>query len=208
MPIRVVLIDDHHQIHKIVTALLGTVDDIQIVGQGVNGQEALELCGQLKPDVALMDVLMPGMDGVEVTRQLHLLQPTIKILALSSLQDHESIHQMLQNGAVGYITKSSLTDDLVDTIRTVQQGKMVFSTQAMAGLLGEPVPGSPPAFHLTEREMEVLGHMAAGLTMPQIAGKLVISSSTVKFHIENICQKMGVRTRSEALIMAAKHHLV
>ncbi len=208
MPIRVVLIDDHLQIHKIVTSLLTTVDDIQIVGQGVNGQEAFDLCVQFRPDVVLMDVLMPGMDGVEVTRQLHARQPAVKILALSSLQDHESIYQMLQNGAVGYITKSSLTEDLVDTIRTIHQGKMVFSTQAMAGLLGSPGAGAPPAFHLTERELEVLALMAEGLTMPQIASKLVISSSTVKFHIENICQKMGVRTRSEALIIAAKHHLV
>ena len=208
MPIRVILVDDHLQTHKIVSALLSTVEDIQIVGQGANGLEALDLCDQFQPDVALMDVLMPGMDGVEVTRQLHTRQPSIKILALSSLQDHESIHQMLQNGAVGYITKSSLTDDLVDTIRTVHQGKMVFSAQAMAGLLGSPGAGGQPAFHLTDRELEVLAQMAAGLTMPQIASKLVISSSTVKFHIENICQKMGVRTRSEALIIAAKHHLV
>jgi len=208
MPIRVVLIDDHLQIHKIVTSLLGSVADLQLVGQALNGQEALDVCAQYLPDVALMDVLMPGMDGVEATRQLHARQPAIKILALSSLQDHESIHQMLQNGAVGYITKSSLAEDLLDTIRSVHQGRMVFSTQAIAGLLDAPGSATPPAFHLTERELEVLAHTAQGLSMPQIAGKLVISPSTVKFHIENICQKMGVRTRSEALIIAAKHGLV
>jgi NarL family two-component system response regulator LiaR len=208
MTIRVVLIDDHLQIHKIVTTLLSAIPDIQIVGQGANGQEVLDLCAQLQPDVVLMDVLMPVMDGVEATLLLHKRFPAIKILALSSLQDHESIHQMLQNGAAGYITKSSLADDLVDTLRTVQSGKMVFSTQAIAVLLASPRLDAKPAFHLTERELTVLSLMAEGLTMPQIAGKLVISPSTVKFHIENICLKMGVRTRSEALIVAAKHNLV
>jgi NarL family two-component system response regulator LiaR len=151
---------------------------------------------------------MPVMDGIEATRRLHERYPHIKILALSSLQDHESIYDMLQNGATGYITKNSLMDDLEETIRTVCQGKMVFSSEAVAQLLAAPGPAEKTDYHLTERELTVLAQMAEGLNMPQIARNLNISQSTVKFHIENICHKFGVRTRSEALILAAKNNLV
>ena len=204
----ILLVEDHRPTREAMHALIEEQPDMHVVAEAISGEEAVDRARELCPEIIVMDILMPGMNGVEATRAICDAQPEIKILALSSLQDHESIYQMLQNGAVGYITKSSLTEDLVDTIRTIHQGKMVFSTQAMAGLLGSPGAGAPPAFHLTERELEVLALMAEGLTMPQIASKLVISSSTVKFHIENICQKMGVRTRSEALIIAAKHHLV
>jgi NarL family two-component system response regulator LiaR len=208
MTIRVVLVDDQFQMHQIVSILLNATSDIQLVGQGANGQDALDLCAKLSPDLVLMDVLMPGMDGLEATRRLHERFPQVKILALSSLQDHESIYDMLQNGATGYITKNSLSDDLEETIRTICQGKMVFSTEAIAQLLMAPVMPGKVDFHLTEREMEVLALMADGLNMPQIAAKLNISQSTVKFHIENICRKFGVHTRSEALILAAKNNLV
>lgn len=207
-PIRVVLIDDHRQLHEIVAALLRNVPDMALVGQGANGNDALNLCRELTPDVVLMDVLMPGMNGIEATRLIHERFPQIKVLVLSSYQDHESVYSMLRNGAVGYLIKGSLSQDLVHTIRTTHQGQAVFSPEVAARLINPPSTNSVERFRLTDRELEVLVLMAEGLTVNQMAQKLFISQSTVKFHTTNILDKLGVQTRSEALIFAAKHNLV
>ncbi|MBC8507770.1 MAG: response regulator transcription factor [Chloroflexi bacterium] len=204
--IRVVLVDDHHQMHQIVRATLGATTDIKLVGQGANGQEGIALCEQLQPDIVLMDVVMPILDGIEATKVLHGRFPTIKILVLSSFQDHESVHAMLRNGAVGYLTKSSLAQDLAETIRATFQGKMVFSSDVGVQLLSPPQPTLN--FHLTDRELEVLVLLAEGLTNQQSAQKLSISQSTLKYHMTNIFQKLGVQTRSEALVLAAKNNLI
>ena len=204
-PIRVVLVDDHAQIHGLVQSILGAAPDINLVGQGANGQEAVALCEQYLPDMVLMDVIMPVMDGIKATGILHERFPEIKILVLSSFQDHESVYAMLRNGAVGYLTKSSITQDLVETIRATYQGKMVFSSEVGA-LLSSPQPAVD--FQLTDRELEVLVLLAEGLTNQQSAQKLSISQSTLKFHMTNIYQKLGVQTRSEALVLAAKNNLI
>ena len=205
-PIRVVLVDDHFQIHKTVQAILRATPDIRLVGQGGNGREGIELCEHYQPDIVLMDVLMPVMDGIEATKTLHERLPEIKILVLSSFQDHESVYSMLRNGAVGYLTKGSLAEDLADTIRTTFQGKMVFSSDVGAHLLARPEPVVD--FQLTDRELEVLVLLAEGLTNRQSALKLSISQSTLKFHMNNVYRKLGVQTRSEALVLAAKNNLV
>ena len=134
-PIRVVLIDDHLQIHTVVQATLFSTPDFKLVGQGANGQDAIALCEQYKPDIVLMDVVMPIMDGIEATKILHEQYPETKILVLSSFHDHESVYTMLRNGAVGYLTKDSLAQDLVETIRTTFQGKMVFSPDIVEQLV-------------------------------------------------------------------------
>jgi NarL family two-component system response regulator LiaR len=205
-PIRVVLIDDHAQMHRIVHVILGATTDIRLVAQGANGQEGIALCEQYQPDIALMDVVMPVMDGIEATKVLHERLPAIKILVLSSFQDHESVHAMLRNGAVGYLTKGSLAQDLAETIRATFQGKMVFSSEIGAQLVSPPQPAVN--FHLTDRELEVLVLLAEGLTNQQSAQKLSISQSTLKYHMTNIFQKLGVQTRSEALVLAAKNNLI
>lgn len=204
--IRVILIDDHLQVHRIVQSVLLATPDIKLVGQGANGQEGLDLCSQYKPDIVLMDVVMPVMDGIEATKKLHEHFPDIKVLVLSSFHDHESVYTMLQNGAVGYLTKDSLAQDLAATIRSTYQGKMVFSSEVGAQLVTSPQPAID--FHLTDRELEVLVHLAEGLTNQQTALKLSISVSTLKFHMNNIYQKLGVQTRSEALVLAAKNNLI
>lgn len=206
--IRVALFDDNYQVHKMVAALLLSTPDISLVGQGANGHEAIDICDQLHPDVVLMDVLMPDMNGVEATRRLRERFPDVRILVLSSLQDHESVSEMLKLGAVGYITKNSLAHDLAETIRATHLGKVVFSADAFSQLMSRSSSSSENSFGLTSREVEVLGMMAKGWNMPEIAEKLKISQSTVKFHLGNICSKMGVHTRSEALILAAKNNLV
>ena len=205
-PIRVVLVDDHLQMHKIVEATLRTTSDIKLVGQGANGEEGITLCGQHQPDIVLMDVVMPIMDGIEATKVLHERFPAIKILVLSSFHDHESVYAMLRNGAVGYLTKDTLAQDLAETIRATFQGKMVFSSEVGAQLVSSPQPAVN--FHLTDRELEVLVLLAEGLTNQQSAQKLSISQSTLKFHMNNIFQKLGVQTRSEALVLAAKNNLI
>ena len=205
-PIRVVLVDDHQQMHQIVRSTLGATKDIKLVGQGANGQEGIALCEQHQPDIVLMDVVMPVMDGIEATKVLRERLPAIKVLVLSSFQDHESVYAMLRNGAVGYLTKSSLAHDLTDTIRATFQGKMVFSSEVGAQLLSPPQP--TVNFHLTNRELEVLVLLAEGLTNQQSAQKLSISQSTLKFHMINIFEKLGVQTRSEALVLAAKNNLI
>ena len=205
-PIRVVLIDDHLQIHTVVQATLNSTPDFKLVGQGANGQDAIALCEQYKPDIVLMDVVMPIMDGIEATKILHEQYPETKILVLSSFHDHESVYTMLRNGAVGYLTKDSLAQDLVETIRATFQGKMVFSPDIVEQLVSSPHPAVD--FHLTDRELEVLVHLAEGLTNQQTALKLSISVSTLKFHMNNIYQKLGVQTRSEALVLAAKNNLL
>lgn len=206
LQIRVVLIDDHLQIHRIIQETLRTTSDIQLVGQGANGQEAITLCEQCQPDIVLMDVMMPVMDGIEATKILHERFPGIKVLVLSSFQDHESVYTMLRNGAVGYLTKSTLAKDLVDTIRATFQGKMVFSPDIVDQLLTSPQPTVD--FNLTDRELEVLVLLAEGLTNQQSAQKLSISVSTLKFHMNNIYEKLGVQTRSEALVLATKNNLI
>jgi NarL family two-component system response regulator LiaR len=206
-PIRVVLVDDHTQMHRIVQEILGMTADIRLVGQGANGQEGISLCEQFQPDVVLMDVVMPVMDGIEATKVLHERLPALKILVLSSFQDHESVYAMLRNGAVGYLVKSSLTEDLAETIRSTVHGKMVFSSEVGAQLVSPP-PQPTLDFHLTDRELEVLVLLAEGLTNQQTAAKLSISQSTLKFHMNNIFQKLGVQTRSEALVLAVKNNLI
>ena len=205
-PIRVVLVDDHLQIHRIVQVILGATHDIKLVGQGANGQEGIALCEQYQPDIALMDVVMPVLDGIDATKVLHERLPTIKVLVLSSFQDHESVYAMLRNGAVGYLTKGSLAEDLAETIRATFQGKMVFSSEIGAHLISPPQPSVN--FHLTDRELEVLVLLAEGFTNQQSAQKLSISQSTLKFHMVNIFEKLGVQTRSEALVLAAKNNLI
>ncbi|MBI5934819.1 MAG: response regulator transcription factor [Chloroflexi bacterium] len=204
--IRVILVDDHIQVHKVVEILLRSTPDIELVATGANGREALCLCEQFQPDIVLMDVMMPVMDGIKATKELFERFPEIKVLVLSSFHDHESVYAMLRNGAVGYLTKSSLSKDLAATIRDTFHGKMVFSSEVGVHLVTPPQPAVN--FHLTDRELQVLVLMAEGLNMPEIAAKLIVSPTTVKFHMENICKKLGIRTRSEALVIAAKNNLV
>lgn len=205
-PIRVVLVDDHLQTHRVVQEILNITADIMLVGQGANGQEGISLCAQYQPDIILMDVVMPVMDGIEATKVINERFPDIKILVLSSFQDHESVYAMLRNGAVGYLTKSTLAEDLIETIQATFQGKMVFSPDIVEQLVSPSQPAVD--FQLTDRELEVLVLLAEGMTNHQSAQRLSISVSTLKFHMNNIYEKLGVQTRSEALVLAAKNNLI
>jgi DNA-binding NarL/FixJ family response regulator len=206
-PIRVLLADDQLRVHEAVALALRDTDDIHLIGQAANGDEAIALCAQHQPDLVLMDVLMPGLGGIEATRQIHQRHPHIKLLVLSAMQDDESVRAMLENGAIGYVLKDSLARDLPATIRAAYSGNMVFS-QAITHRLLNQATAIPRDFNLTEREMEVLRLMAEGLNNGELAARLFISQSTVKFHVVNILDKMGVQTRPEAIVLAAKNNLV
>jgi len=208
-PIRVLIVDDHRHIHEVITRVLEKVPDITIVGQAANGVEAVKLCEEIQPDLVLMDVVMPRMDGMQATEILRTKYPETKILVLSSFQDHQSVHQLLRSGAVGYITKDALASDLVNIIRTAMQGKVVFSTNILEKLISpETDPQTIDRYNLTDRELEILVLMSDGLTLQQMAVRLAISLSTVKYHSANIFEKLGAQNRSEALVIALKNNLV
>lgn len=207
--IRILLVDDHAWVHQAVTTILKIAPDIDLIGQAHNGMEAMRLCEDLQPDLILMDVVMPHINGIEATRMIHEKYTHIKILVLSSFQDDDSVRAMLDSGAMGYVVKGALSGDLISAIRTAMTGASVFSAEVTSVLLKQSQDGAQAHdFGLTMRELEVLRLMAKGENNPEIADKLVISQSTVKFHINNILDKMGVPTRSEAIVIAAKNNLV
>jgi two-component system, NarL family, response regulator LiaR len=203
-PIRIILVDDHRVVHQALVEMIGFVSDFELVAQGSNGQEAIHLCGEFLPDVVLMDVMMPGMDGIEATRRILAENPSIKILALSSFQDDLSVNSMLRSGAVGYVLKNTSVDELEHIIRTVYEGNAVINTTLLRKVLQPDVSAVSDDIRLTAREIEILKLIAGGMSYNQVADCLTITLSTVKFHIRNVLQKLHVETRNQAILVAAK----
>jgi DNA-binding NarL/FixJ family response regulator len=206
MLIRVALVDDQQHIHDAVQAVLRAVDDITLVGQAYGGEDALGLCQRTQPDIMLMDVVMPTMNGAEATQQVLGAFPALKVLVLSSFREYEYIKAMLDSGAVGYLVKDAIAQDLVPTLRSTASGNTVLSPDVVQTLLNPTAPAND--FGLTERELEVLQAMASGQTYTEIARALHISNPTVRFHVNNLLHKFNVVTRSEVLVLAARHGLV
>ncbi len=206
--IRVMLVDDHSKIHRAISAVIEFLDDIVLVAQASNGEEAIQLCAQYEPDVVLMDVIMPGMDGIEATQVITGRYPQVKVLALSSFQDADSVREMVNAGAAGYVLKNSSIDDLANTIRTAYAGKSVFSAEVMQALLNPSSASPAHDYGLTSREIEVLRLMVDGLNNREIAEKLVVSISTAKFHVSSILTKLNVGSRIEAVALAVEKNLV
>jgi two-component system, NarL family, response regulator LiaR len=209
-PIRILLVDDHSQIHLGISAVVEIFDDLEIVGHASNGEEAIKLARQEKPDVILMDVIMPKMDGIEATRRIHEQQPEIKILALSSYQDESSVKDILKAGAVGYVLKNSSVDDIAHTIRAAYGGKSVFSNEVTQVLMNatpdKPAPTND--YDLTPRELDVLRLLVKGHNNNHIADELTISLSTAKFHVSSILTKLHASSRVEAVATAIEQNLV
>lgn len=214
MSIRLIVVDDHFRVHQGLEALEDVFDDLTIVGHASNGSEAIELVAQLRPDVVLMDVIMPVMDGIEATKRINSRFPSVRILALSSFHDTESVKAMIKAGAVGYVLKNASIDDLAHAIRAAHTGTIVLAPEFVGMLLNTPEPAdTAPArpnenFGLTQREREILKHVVAGKNNGEIAALLVISVSTVKFHISSIFNKLGVTNRVEAARVAMQHNLL
>lgn len=204
-PIRVALADDHRTTHDLVISLLKAVDDILLVAHAGNGLETIAICDDVKPDVLLLDVVMPIMNGIEACERLMQAHPELKILVLSNFDDDESVRLMLEKGARGYIVKSDLRNQLLSTIRMTYQGSTVLSSGIVRQLVAPP---QPQDFGLTDREMAVLKLLAKGSSLDEIAETLIISRSTVKYHVTNILAKMRVESRAEAIALAAKANLL
>lgn len=202
--ITVLVVDDQHLMREGLVALLSLCPDISVLGEAGDGQRAVELAGELRPDVVLMDLRMPVMDGVSATRQLRAETET-EVLVLTTYSDDESIAEALRAGARGYLTKDAGRAEIASAVRSAASGNATFDAEvsrklldAFAGQSGHSASQSPPA-GLTGRETEVLRLIADGKSNGEIARKLVISETTVKTHINNLFAKLGVRSRTEAM---------
>ena len=203
--IRVLLADDHAMLSAGLRALLGYYDDVEIVGEARDGAEAVELVAELRPDVVLMDIAMPGMNGIDATRLIHEQHPHTRVLVLSQHGERQYVLALLQAGASGYILKRALGSDLIGALRTVARGE-TYLHPAVSTVLVEEMrrPGEP----LTPREQEILEHIVHGETSPQIAASLSLSLKTVEWHRNNLMGKLGVHNAAELVHVALQRGLV
>jgi NarL family two-component system response regulator LiaR len=206
--IRVLLVDDHTVVRSGLGAVLMSYDDMQLIGEASNGDEAIRLCQQLKPDVVLMDLMMPVVDGVSATRTIHEKMPDINIIALTSFNERDMVEGALKAGALSYLLKTVSAEELINAIRGAVAGKPSLSPEAAQALVQGLKQEKAKNYDLTEREKEILALMVEGLPNQEIAEKLVVSQSTVKFHVSNILSKLEVNTRTEAVALALKNKLV
>jgi NarL family two-component system response regulator LiaR len=207
-PIRVLLVDDHAVVRSGLGAFLMAFDDLDMVGEASGGEEAVRLCDQLEPHVVLMDLVMPGMDGAAATRAIRERHPEIRVIALTSFKEKELVEAALQAGAIGYLLKNVSADELARAIREAYAGRPTLAPEAAQALIEAARRPPTPGSDLTEREREVLALMVEGLTNPEIAERLIVSRSTVKFHVSNILSKLGAASRTEAVSLALKHRLL
>jgi len=207
-PIRVMIVDDHAVVRSGLVAFLMAFEDLKMVGEASGGEEAIGMCRDVKPDVVLMDLVMPGMDGAEVTKAIKQECPEIQVIALTSFPEEDLVKGALEAGAIGYLLKNSSAEDIVAAIRAAYDGKPTLAPEATEVLIKQSTKGPPPGGNLTERELEVLRSMVEGLNNNNIAEQLFVSQSTVKFHVSNILMKLDAATRTEAVATALKEKLV
>jgi NarL family two-component system response regulator LiaR len=202
------LVDDHAMVRRGLATILKVFDDLQLAGEAENGTAAIKLCGEVLPDVVLMDMVMPDMDGAAATRAIRQQFPQVQIIALTSYKEGDLIKNALEAGAIGYLLKDVSADDLVRAIRAAHAGRATLSPEAAQSLVETANQPPTPGLDLTEREREVLALMVEGLNNTQIAGRLTVSPSTIKSHVSNVLSKLGVASRTEAVTLALRHKLV
>jgi len=206
--IRVLLVDDHALVRRGLATFLLAFDDLELAGEAGSGEEAVRLCAQLQPDVVLMDLMMPGMNGVTATRLIAERRPHPQIIALTSFHEADLVQGALQAGAISYLLKNVTADELAAAIRAAHAGRATLAPEATQALVQGVTSPLLPGCELTPRERDVLTLMAQGLNNAEIAGRLTISRSTVKFHVSSILSKLSVATRTEAVALAMQHHLL
>jgi len=208
--IRVMLVDDHAVVRSGLATFLMTCEDMDLVGEAANGQQALAKCPEVKPNVVLMDLVMPGMDGATATQKIRELCPEIQVIALTSFKEQDLVEGALKAGAIGYLLKDISAEELANAIRAAYAGKPALAPEAAQVLIqASMTPAVEKVGHdLTSRELEVLALMTEGLNNKQIAERLVVSPSTAKSHVSSILSKLGVTSRTEAVALALQNHLV
>jgi two-component system, NarL family, response regulator LiaR len=207
-PIRVLIVDDHAVVRKGLSAFLNAFDDLELVGESSNGEDALRQCKELKPNVVLMDLVMPGMDGVTATSAIRKSCPDSQVIILTSYNEEERVQSALNAGAIGYLLKDVLADQLVSAIRNANSGVLSLTSNLAKTLLHPSKVSLVSAHNLTNSEKEVLVLMVEGLSNPDIAKRLSISISTVRFHVSNVLSKLGVLSRTAAVTVAIQNKLV
>ena len=206
--IRVMLVDDHAVVRRGLGTFFLTSDDLQLVGEATGGEEAVRLCESLQPDVVLMDLVMPGMDGVQATRAIHERWPHIRVIALTSFETDELVQGALQAGAISYLLKNVTALELAEAIRAAHAGRSTLAPEATEVLVRAARQPKPLGHDLTAREREVLVLLVQGLSNDEIGERLNLTHSTVKFHVSNILSKLGASSRAQAVALAVQHKLV
>jgi DNA-binding NarL/FixJ family response regulator len=207
MTVRVLVVDDHGVVRQGLRMFLALDGDVEVVGEATNGAEAVALARELQPDVVLMDLVMPVMDGIAATAEIRRELPATEVVALTSVLEDASVVGAVQAGAIGYLLKDTQADELRRAIRAAAQGQVQLAPEAAARLVREVrAPENPEA--LTERETEVLGLLARGLANKEIARRLVIGDKTVKTHVSRILMKLGVQSRTQAALHSVRAGLV
>jgi NarL family two-component system response regulator LiaR len=206
--IRVMLVDDHTMVRRGLATFLKVHDDLQLAGEADTGEDAVRVCAEVNPDVILMDLVLPQMDGAAATRLIRQKLPQVQVLALTSFKEGELIKNALEAGAIGYLLKDVSADELARAIRAAHSGRATLSPEAAQALVETANQPPTPGLDLTEREREVLGLMIEGLNNTQIAGRLTVSPSTIKSHVSSILAKLGVASRTEAVALALRSRIV
>jgi len=202
------LVDDHTMVRRGLATFLKAFDDLELAGEADSGQAAVQLCSTLQPDVILMDMVMPDMNGAAATRTIRQEFPNVQVIALTSFKEEELVKSALEAGAIGYLLKDVSADELVRAIRSAHAGRATLSPEAAQVLVHVASQSPAPGYDLTEREREVLSLMIEGWNNTQIAGKLTVSPSTIKSHVSNILSKLGVASRTEAVTLALRNRII
>jgi two-component system, NarL family, response regulator LiaR len=206
-PIRVMIVDDHEIVRRGLGAMLTAYDDLRLFGEAESCEQALQLLAVDQPDVILMDLVMPEIDGAVATRKIKQAYPAVQVIALTSFKEQDLVHAALQAGAVGYLLKNIPANELADAIRSAHLGRMTLAPEVSRQLI-ESSFTSVKHDSLTGRELEVLKWMVEGASNAEIASRLFVSRSTVKYYVSSILSKLGASSRTEAVSMAIKQHLI